>query len=122
MRQTNVRRVLVGGKTRRMSARWSSRAGRLISTRPASAAPHARFTQQFSSLLLGLLPSGYGPLQEPPPLVRKSERLRAGVLLRDRFEPALRHHPVHVPAESRDVQVQKLTDLGGPSHAELRGD
>ena len=30
------------GKARRMSARWSSRAGRLISTRPASSAPQSR--------------------------------------------------------------------------------
>src|SRR5439155_9557225 len=42
IRQTKLRSVLAGGKARRMSARWSSRAGRLISTRPASSAPQSR--------------------------------------------------------------------------------
>src|SRR3954447_11881399 len=42
IRQTKLRRLLACGKERRMSARWSSRAGRLISTRPASSAPLSR--------------------------------------------------------------------------------
>src|SRR3954471_20832727 len=41
IRQTKLRSVFAGGKARRMSARWSSRAGRLISNKAASSAPQS---------------------------------------------------------------------------------
>src|SRR5262249_33859595 len=46
IRQRKLRSVLACGKARRMSARWSSRAGRLISTRPASSAPQSRHNRR----------------------------------------------------------------------------
>ena len=75
---------------------------------------NALVPQQFASLTLGIFPGGYRFFDQALPLRGQPKGLSAGVFARHDFQPAVRPHPFHVPAESGRVELQDVAYLDGP--------
>jgi len=78
-------------------------------------------SQEFAGPTLGLLPGRHRLLDQTLPLWRQAKRLRATVLVGHDFQPAVGLQRLDVAAQGGRIQLQNLTDLGGPRQAEPGG-
>src|SRR5262249_35806374 len=77
--------------------------------------------QQFGGPALGLFPGRDRLLDQALSLGGEAEWLGTGVLVRHDLQPAVGLQRLDVAAEGGGVQLQNLTDLGGPGQAEFGG-